>query len=255
MLSFHKNAFIATVAAAGFFMGMAAAQAAVITAGSPPSSAPTTFLDTKTGKIEGFMPDIAAEVARREHLDLKFDAVAFSTLIQSVISGKIDMIVTGMTPTPKRAEVIDFSQPVTAFGEGIFVRDDQKKTFKSANDFKGLVIGVPAGTDYGLKLQSMGIAKEVKFYDSAADLARDVYLKRVAVGLNDYPILKGQQAAGSMKGMHVVEEYKPLQKFDVAFGVRKGNKELLDKINTALDAMKKDGTLNKILAKWGMSNS
>ncbi len=35
------------------------AQAAPLTAGSPPSSAPTTFLDTKTGKIEGFMPDVA----------------------------------------------------------------------------------------------------------------------------------------------------------------------------------------------------
>lgn len=37
------------------------AQAAALTAGSPPSSAPTTFLNTQSGKIEGFMPDVAAE--------------------------------------------------------------------------------------------------------------------------------------------------------------------------------------------------
>ncbi len=82
------------------------AQAAPLTAGSPPSSAPTTFLDTKTGKIEGFMPDVAAEVAKRQKLDINFTAVPFSTLIQSVIAGKIDMIVAGMTPTPERENVL-----------------------------------------------------------------------------------------------------------------------------------------------------
>ncbi len=71
------------------------ASAAVLTAGSPPSSAPTTFLNTQTGKIEGFMPDVAAEVAKREHLDIQYSAIPFSTLIQSVIAGKIDMIVAG----------------------------------------------------------------------------------------------------------------------------------------------------------------
>lgn len=60
------------------------AQAAALTAGSPPSSAPTTFLNTQSGKIEGFMPDVAAEVARRQHLEVNFTAVPFSTLIQPV---------------------------------------------------------------------------------------------------------------------------------------------------------------------------
>lgn len=109
-------------------MSMAAAvsvsaQAATLTAGSPPSSAPTTFLNTQNGKIEGFMPDVAAEVARRQHLEMNFTAVPFPTLIQSVIAGKIDMIVAGMTPTPERAKRIGFSQPVTAFGAGLVVRD------------------------------------------------------------------------------------------------------------------------------------
>lgn len=113
-------------------------------------------------------------------------------------------------------------------------------------------MGAMAGTTYGSMLQDLNVAKEVKFYDSAADLARDVSLGRVVAGMNDYPIIKGQQAAGALQGMHVVEEYEPLLKEDVAFGVRKGNKDLLDKINASLTEMKEDGTLKKILAKWGM---
>lgn len=228
------------------------ASAAVLTAGSPPSSAPTTFLNTQTGKIEGFMPDVAAEVAKREHLDIQYSAIPFSTLIQSVIAGKIDMIVAGMTPTEERAKRITFSQPVTAFGAGLIVRDDNKKTFNSWQDLKGEVVGTMAGTDYTQSLMASGIAKEVKVYDSPADLTRDLSLGRVAAGLNDYPILKAQEKAGGLKGMHVVDGYKPETVSPMAFGVKKGNDALVAQINSALTSMKEDGTLQTIKTKWGM---
>lgn len=230
----------------------ASVQAAALTAGSPPSSAPTTFLDTKSGKIEGFMPDVAAEVAKRQHLDVNFTAVPFATLIQSVIAGKIDMIVAGMTPTPERAKRIAFSQPVTAFGAGLVVRDDNKKTYHSWQDLKGEVVGTMAGTDYTQSLMQSGIAKEVKVYDSPADMTRDLSLGRIAAGMNDYPILKAQEKAGGLKGMHVVDGYKPESVSPMAFGVKKDNEKLLADINSALDAMKADGSLQQIKNKWGM---
>lgn len=228
------------------------AHAATLTAGSPPSSAPTTFLDTKTGKIEGFMPDVAAEVAKRQHLDVNFTAVPFSTLIQSVIAGKIDMIVAGMTPTPEREKRISFSQPVTAFGPGLVVRDDNKKVYRSQQDLKGDIVGTMTGTDYTQALIKSGIPKEVKVYDSPADMMRDLSLGRIAAGMNDYPIMKYQEKSGAYKGMHVVDGYNPEHIAPMAFGVKKGNDKLLADINTALTAMKADGTLQKIKAKWGM---
>lgn len=226
--------------------------AAALTAGSPPSSAPTTFLNTQTGKIEGFMPDVAAEVAKREHLDINYTSIPFSTLIQSVIAGKIDMIVAGMTPTEERAKRITFSQPVTAFGAGLVVRDDNKKTYKSWQDVKGEVVGTMAGTDYTQSLMASGIAKEVKVYDSPADMTRDLSLGRIAAGMNDYPILKAQEKAGGLKGMHVVDGYVPEHVSPMAFGVKKGNDALMAQINSALTSMKDDGTLQTIKTKWGM---
>ncbi|WP_312239562.1 ABC transporter substrate-binding protein [Pantoea sp.] len=234
------------------FSASATVQAAALTAGSPPSSAPTTFLDTKSGKIEGFMPDVAAEVAKRQHLDVNFTAVPFSTLIQSVIAGKIDMIVAGMTPTAERAKRISFSQPVTAFGAGLVVRDDNKKTYSSWQDLKGEVVGTMAGTDYTQSLMKSGIAKEVKVYDSPADMTRDLSLGRIAAGMNDYPILKAQEKADGLKGMHVVDGYKPEHVSPMAFGVKKGNEKLLAEIDNALTAMKADGSLQTIKNKWGM---
>lgn len=240
------------VAAALLLVSSVASHAAMLTAGSPPSSAPTTFLDTKTGHIEGFMPDVAREVAKREKLDINFSAVPFPTLIQSVISGKIDMIVAGMTPTPARQKFITYSQDVTAFGDGLIVRDDNKNKYTNWQDFKGQIIGSPSGTDYAQKLINSGIAKEVKLYDSPADMTRDIQLGRIEGGLSDYPILKAQEKAGMLKGLHVVEGYQPMAVSPMAFGVKKGNDALMAKINDALTSMKADGTLAAIKTKWNM---
>ncbi|WP_433704998.1 transporter substrate-binding domain-containing protein [Paraburkholderia sacchari] len=241
---------------AGFALSMmfgGAAQAAdapTLTAGSPPSSAPTTFLNVKTQKIEGLMPDVVREVAKRSGFNVTYDAVPFSALIQSVVSGKIDIIVAGMTPTPKRAEVVDFSQPVTAFGEGIIVKESDKINYRSVQDLKGMSVGAPTGTDYGAQLVKLGIFKEVKMYDSPADMTRDVALGRIVAGFNDYPILKAQEAAGAMAGTRVDDAYVPMEKFDIAIAVKRGNTALLAKINDALTKMKADGTLDAILKKW-----
>ncbi|ORM90139.1 ABC transporter substrate-binding protein [Pantoea cypripedii] len=245
--SLGRNAIFGLMMSASFV-----SYAASLTAGSPPSSAPTTFLDTKTGKIEGFMPDVAHEVAKRENLDINYTAVPFATLIKSVIAGKIDVIVAGMTPTTERAKRISFSQPVTAFGAGLVVRDDNHKTYSSWQDLKGEVVGSMAGTDYTQSLMKSGIAKDVKVYDSPADMTRDLALGRIAAGLNDYPILKAQENVGDLKGMHVVEGYKPESVSPIAFGVKKGNEALLAKIDSALTAMKADGSLDKLKAKWSM---
>lgn len=219
---------------------------------SPPSSAPTTFLDVKTQKIEGLMPDVVREIGRREGFAVDYNAVPFSVLIQSMVSGKIDIIVAGMTPTPKRAEVIDFSQPVTAF-EGVIVKDTDKTDYRSPQDFKGMSVGAPTGTDYGAQLMKLGIFKEVKMYDSPADMTRDVALARIVTGFNDYPILKAQEAAGAMAGTRVDDSYVPMRKFDIAIAVKKGNGDLLAKINEALTKMKADGSLEAILKKWHMA--
>lgn len=233
---------------------VARADEPTLTAGSPPSSAPTTFLDVKTGKIEGLMPDVVREIGRLEGFKVSYQAVPFSALIPAAVSGKIDIIVAGMTPTPKRAEVVDFSQPVTAFGEGIIVKDTNKTNYRSVQDLKGMVVGAPTGTDYADQLTKLGYFKEVKMYDSPADMTRDVAIGRIVAGFNDYPILKAQEAAGAMAGTRVDDDYVPMQKFDIAVAVKKGNTALMAKINDALTKMKADGTLDKMLKKWHLIN-
>jgi polar amino acid transport system substrate-binding protein len=221
-----------------------------ISAGTTPSSVPNAFLDLKTHEIEGVMPDVIRAIGKREGFDVSFDVIPFSALIQSVVSDKIDLIVAGMSPTPKRAEVIDFSQPVAFFGKGIIVNESDKNTYHTVQDLKGTVVGAGVGEETADELMALGIFKEVKLYNTGADMARDVALGRITAAFNDYPVWKAQEAAGTLHGTRVVDGFTPLRKVPIAFGVKKGNAALLSKINDGLVKIKADGTLDKILKKW-----
>ncbi|MFB9123704.1 amino acid ABC transporter substrate-binding protein [Paraburkholderia dipogonis] len=240
----------AVVTAAACGASQASAAQVAVSAGTTPSSIPNAFLNIKTNQIEGVMPDVIREIGKREGFDVSFDVIPFPALIQSVVSDKIDLIVAGMSPTPKRQEVIDFSQPVAFFGKGIIVAASDKNTYRTVEDLKGSVVGSGAGEETSDELIKLGIFKEVKLYNTAADMARDVALGRVTAGFNDYPIWKAQQAAGTLQGCRVVDGFTPLRKVPIAFGVKKGNAALLSKINDGLSKMKADGSLDKILKKW-----
>ncbi|SOE51067.1 amino acid ABC transporter substrate-binding protein, PAAT family [Burkholderia sp. OK233] len=225
--------------------------AAVITVGSTPSSAPTGFLDIKTGKYVGLMPDVAQEIAKRNHLTMTYQAIPNGALTQSLIAGKIDLIAAGLSPTPDREKVMDFSQPVTTITDGIIVRDSNKRPYRNSSDFANQKIGILSGTDYVDMVKKLNIAKEVKLYDTTTDMARDLELGRIDVAVDDYPKLKYQEVTGNFKGVHVVDSYSPMAKDDViAFAVQKGNSALLSQVDTALNSMKADGTLDALLKKW-----
>ncbi|CAM3617532.1 ArtJ [Bordetella sputigena] len=233
--------------------GNACAASMTVSAGTTPSSIPNAFLDVKTNEIKGVMPDVIRAIAQREGFDVSFDIIPFPALIQSVVSKKIDLIVAGMTPTPKRAEVIDFSQPVAELGKGIIVPASDKRKYETIQDLKGTVVGSGAGEDTTAELIKLGIFKEVKSYNTGADMARDVGLGRIAAAFNDYPIWKAQEAAGTLQGCRVVDGFMPLKKVPIAFGVSKDNPELLSKVNDGLAKVKADGTLDKILKKWNFN--
>lgn len=93
---------------------------------------------------------------------------------------------------------------------------------------------------------------EVKAYDTIPDILRDVNTGRLKAGFADYPILAYNLKQGSFPDARIVESYKPTVIGSVGIGVRKGDTELLSKINASLKKLKAIGTVDKILAKWGL---
>src|SRR5271154_4745819 len=103
----------------------------VLKVGSTPTGIPFTFLDTKTNKIDGIMVDLITAIGKDAGFEVQIEPMSFSALVASLTSGKIDIISAAMFITAARKEVIDFSEPVYTYGEGLFVAKTDTKEYKS----------------------------------------------------------------------------------------------------------------------------
>ncbi len=218
--------------------------------GSTPTGIPFTFLDTKTNTIQGVMVDMVTEAGKRAGFQVQIEPMQFSTLIAALTTSKIDLISAAMYITPPRKEQIDFSDPIYTYGEGLIVSKKDTKAYTSFDDMKGYAVGAQVGTAYVEPLKKA--FGDVKIYDTIPDILRDVNAGRLQAGFADYPIAAYNIQQGNFPEARVVNSYKATMAGSIGIGVRKGETELLGKINTALAAMQADGTVKKILAKWGL---
>ncbi|MFL5112751.1 MAG: ABC transporter substrate-binding protein [Microvirga sp.] len=224
----------------------------VLKVGSTPTGVPFTFLDTKTNSIQGIMVDLITEIGKDAGFQVQIEPMQFSTLIASLTSSKIDIISAAMFVTAARKEVIDFSEPFYSYGEGLVVPKSDTKNYASQEDLKGEVVGAQVGTAFVDALKKTGLFSEVKAYDAIPDILRDVNAGRLKAGFADYPILAYNLKLGGFPEVRIVESFKPATVGAVGIGVRKGDQELLNKINTSLAKLKANGTVSKILDKWGL---
>src|SRR5713101_5602539 len=224
----------------------------VLKVGSTPTGIPFTFLATKNNSIQGVMVDLITEIGKDAGFQVQIEPMQFSTLIPSLTSSKIDIISAAMFATAARKEVIDFSDPVYTYGEGLLVPRTDAKAYTSQEDLKGEVVGAQVGTAFVDALKKTGLFSEVKVYDTIPDILRDVNTGRLKAGFADYPILAYNLKQGGFAEVRLVDSYKPTTVGTVAIGVRKADQDLLKKINTSLAKLKASVVVDKILDRWGL---
>src|SRR4051795_346655 len=247
-----KLSAIAVVVAATLASLAPAKAQTVLKVGSTPTGIPFTFLDTKTNTIQGVMVDLVTEVGKDAGFQVQIEPMQFSTLIAALTSNRIDLISAAMYISPARKEVIEFSEPVYSYGEGLVVPKSDTKDYKTFEDLKGETVGAQVGTVYVEPLKKTGLFADVKIYDSIPDIMRDVNTGRLKAGFADYPIVAYNVQQGNFPELRLVRSYKSTILGSIGIGMRKGDPELLKKINTSLAKLKANGTVDKILAKWGL---
>ena len=101
-------------------------------------------------------------------------------------------------------------------------------------------------------LKKTGLFADVKVYDTIADIMRDVNSGRLKAGFGDYPILAYNAKQGNFPDMRVVTSYKSVVVGSIGIAARKTDPALMKKVNASLAKLKQNGTIDKILAKWGL---
>jgi polar amino acid transport system substrate-binding protein len=244
------GAAVVSSAVSGAVSGAARAEG-VLKVGSTPTGVPFTFLDTKTNTIQGIMVDLITALGKDVGFGVEIVPMQFSTLIPALTSSKIDIIAAAMFATPARAQIIDFTDTVITYGEGLVVPAADKTDYTTMAELKGKVVGAQVGTAFVEPLQKSGLFPEVKIYDTIPDILRDVNAGRIGAGFADYPIVAYNLQLGGFPNSRLVRTYKPTIPGSVGIGLRKGD-PLRDKLNASLVKLKADGSVGKILAKWGL---
>ncbi|MBT2323325.1 amino acid ABC transporter substrate-binding protein [Variovorax paradoxus] len=241
-------------AALALSMTVPASAQSVMKVGSTPTGSPFTFLDTKTNTIEGVMADIVKAVGKEAGFGVQIEPMQFSALISSLTTKRIDLISAAMFITPVRQEVVDFSQPIYSYGEGVVVPVKDTTGYQTMADLKGKRVGVQVGTAFVDPLQKSGLFSEVKLYDTTADLMRDANAGRIDAGFLDSPIAAFAISRGQFPNLRMATTFKPTMVSSIGIATRKGDAETMGKVNAALTKLKADGTIEGILKKWGLAS-
>jgi polar amino acid transport system substrate-binding protein len=228
------------------------ANAETLKVASTPTGVPFTFLDTKTDKITGVMVDIMAAVGKEAGYDVTTVPLAWSALIPSLTTGKVDAVAAAMFITPERLKVVDFTDPVYQYGEGLIVPKSDTKDYVSFADLKGKTVGGQIGTPFLKALQDSGLFAEVKVYETLQDMLRDINTGRLDAGVADYPILAYQVSHGGFNNTRLVTSYKAVMPGKVGIALQKDHPERVAKLNAAITKLKADGTIDTIVKKWGL---
>jgi polar amino acid transport system substrate-binding protein len=196
------------------------------------------------------MVDIVKAIAADSGFAIDLRVSAFGALIPSLTTKKIDIISAAMLKTPARAKVVDFSEPVYAYGAGIVVPARSNKKYKSIEDLRGTAVGAEVGTRFVDQLRAAGV-EEIKTYDNLMEMLADLSVGRVGAAYGDAPIFAYQLAQARIKGARLATEFRPPSVEDVCLVVRKGDKELLDRINASIRRLKSTA-IQAILNRWGL---
>lgn len=231
--------------------GIAAPPAAkpVLKVGSETTYAPFEF--TENGQYVGFDMDLIRAIGEVEGFDVQINTLGFDSLIPAVNAGNVDCIISAMTIKEDRAKVVDFSNPY--FQAGLIIAVAQNtQGIDSLDDLKGKRLAAEVGTT-GLDASNAVKAKDpkttVKVFDSVGEAFMELEKGGADAVINDMPVTSYYiQTKGKDKVKMVGQVFAAEDKYGI--GVKKGNTELLAKINDGLAKVKANGTYDTIYKKW-----
>ncbi len=193
------------------------------------------------GQVTGLDPDIGNELCRRLALTCTWQVTDFDQLIPGLMAGEYDFVIAGMASSDERGQLVDFTTDY--------------QTSEGNDDFVGLpgapppdaaVIGVQSGT-----IQERHLARTGRNYQSfpsqtatiaaLADGRVDLIFGSFSATLTSQQLLKSGFA-------YLYAE--PAGADGPAIAVCKGNADLLARLNTALNDMLADGTIDAFSARW-----
>ena len=210
----------------------------VIRLGTEGAYPPYNFINDN-GEIDGFERELGDELCARAELTCEWVTNDWDSIIPNLVSGNYDTIIAGMSITPERAEVIDFTQNYTQPDPSSFV------ALTPDVDLESGVIAAQTGTIQAGYVAEIG-ATLVEFAspDETVAAVRNGEVDAVIADKGFLEPIVEEDGDLSFVGEDV------LLGDGIGMGIRKSDPELKATFNEAIQSMKDDGTLNELIVKW-----
>ncbi|MDQ0068799.1 polar amino acid transport system substrate-binding protein [Variovorax boronicumulans] len=255
-----------TLSAAALLVGLAlagcgkqeAAAPAAASAPPPPAAARVLVVGTdaayapfesqnEKGEVVGFDIDVVKAVAQKAGIEVKFVNTPWEGIFNSLDQGDRDLLVSSITITDERRQTMDFSQPYFEARQLIAVKSDS--AVAKFDDIKTLKVGVQNGTT-GDEVVGKLLGKSntaIKRFESTPLALKELEAGGVQAVVADNGVVAHYLANNAGGGFKTVSDAGfPSEQYGIA--VKKGNAELLAKIDKGLADIKADGTYAKIYA-------
>lgn len=225
----------------------APAPAKVYVVGTDAAYAPFESQNEK-GEIVGFSMDLLSAVAAKGGFEIKFVNTPWEGIFNSLGQGDRDLLISSITITDERKQTMDFSAPYFDAYQLIAVKASSKVT--KFDDLKKLKVGVQTGTtgdEVVTKLQGKN-STSVKRFESTPLALKELEAGGVDAVVADNGVVVNYVTNNPAAKFKTVAD-KAFAPEQYGIAVKKGNAELLDKINKGLAAVKADGSYDQIYAK------
>jgi len=205
---------------------------------------PFNFIN-ENNQLTGFDVETCNAIAREIGVSPKPVTTAWDGIIAGLLAGKYDLICGSMAITEKRLKAIDFSDSYYRSGAQLFV--GKQADISSAAQMKGKTVGVTLGTTYEDWVRANLPGTDVRTYKGVPAMILEVTNGRIDGFVTDRIVgaiaIDEKQAPIKLAGPLLYEER-------MGIALRKGNPELKQALNAALQKLKKDGDYRKISMKW-----
>ncbi|TVQ38102.1 MAG: basic amino acid ABC transporter substrate-binding protein [Spirochaetaceae bacterium] len=208
---------------------------------------PMQFID-ENRELVGFDIDLMRLIAEKGGFEVEFQNTAWDGIFAGLATREYDAVISSVTITEERRQTMDFSIPYINAGQVLIVRQNQSGV-TTLNDLRGRSVGAQIGTTGSFEVQAVA-GVELRTYDELGLAIEDLANGRIDGVVADTPIAADYvlQNENYRDRLQIVGEPFTEEFYGVA--VRKGNTEVLERINAGLQAVLDSGRIAELEEKW-----
>ncbi|WP_285008791.1 substrate-binding periplasmic protein [Pedobacter faecalis] len=201
--------------------------------------------DYNSEKFEGFEVDLMKAITEQLNIEVVYEVSLWQTILEKLFKGELDLICSAVTVTESRLHILEFTNPYLHFRLCAVV--NQEDEIRSVNDLRNKTIGIREATEAEKYVHTNFPSNNMVHAETNKELYRKLQAGKIDLLIDDSPIAGGflQKNKRLKVGM-----YLPETDSHYAIAMRKGDVQLKDEFNDALNLLRQNGTYQTIYKKW-----